>query len=324
MNKNFVQYGKNFNQDIEKHINEKINEIIKNDKKCEEINFLPTYISNKKTKNILVLSGGGIKGIALLGGLHALYKLNMLKDITTFAGTSVGSLIAFLIILKYTPFDIFNFIKDYDLNKLKGVSISTLLDFYGLDTGEKIMKLVEDFMIKKNINIHLTLLDLFNLTNKIFYITVVNVNKQKVEYLSHITHPQLEVIKAVRMSISIPFIFTPVKYNDCMYIDGGCIDNYPIVLFNDQLDNVIGLCTTENVDNIKKMSSINDYAFNVLLSLINGITETSIKKYEKYTVQIIINNYTTIDFDLSYDVKKQLFDIGYNTLMKKFKFNIII
>jgi NTE family protein len=324
MNKNFVQYEKNFNQDIEKHINKKIDEIIKNDKKYEEINFLPTYISNKKTKNILVLSGGGIKGIALLGGLHALYKLNILKDITTFAGTSVGSLIAFLIILKYTPIDIFNFIKDYDLNKLKGVSITTLLDSYGLDTGEKIMKLIEDFMIKKNINIHLTLLDLFNLTNKIFYITVVNVNKQKVEYLSHITHPQLEVIKAVRMSISIPFIFTPVKYNDCMYIDGGCIDNYPIVLFNDQLDNVIGLCTTENVDNIKKMSSINDYAFNVLLSLINGITETSIKKYEKYTVQIIINNYTTIDFDLSYDVKKQLFDIGYNTLMKKFKFNIMI
>jgi hypothetical protein len=57
-----------------------------------------------------------------------------------------------------------------------------------------------------------------------------------------------------------------------------------------------------------------DYALNVIYSLINGITETSVKKYEKNVIKIILNDIVPIDFDLSLERKKQMFNIGYTAV----------
>ena len=43
----------------------------------------------------LVLSGGGIRGIALLGSLYYLEEIKMINKINTFIGTSAGAIILF-------------------------------------------------------------------------------------------------------------------------------------------------------------------------------------------------------------------------------------
>jgi len=53
-----------------------------------------------KVKN-LVISGGGISGIGILGILKYCFDLNILNDIGTYVGTSVGSIIALLLIIDY-------------------------------------------------------------------------------------------------------------------------------------------------------------------------------------------------------------------------------
>ena len=307
------------NNDIINKINEKIIEIVGKPNDCEL--FIPTFTTKKTSKKILVMSGGGIKGIAMIGALCALNELNVLQNITTFAGTSVGSLLLFLIIIGYFPSELHDFIKIFDLGKLKGCSISLLMGSYGLDSGEKIIKTIEGFMIKKKINTKITLKELFELTNKTFYITVVNITKRRVEYLSHLTNPNLEVVKAIRMSISIPFVFTPVEYDNCLYVDGGCIDNFPMICFDKQLDDVIGICAIDRNPQQNNITTIYDYGFNVIFSLINGITEISVRKYKDHVIEIILENVLPIDFDLSLERKNQLFEIGYKTVheyMNKF------
>ena len=39
----------------------------------------------------------------------------------------------------------------------------------------------------------------------------------------------MEVIRALSMSIAIPFIFKPVLYNNTYYCDGGLKNNFPII-----------------------------------------------------------------------------------------------
>lgn len=290
-------------------INKKITEIVG----CNHDNelFLPTYIPKNFSKKILVLSGGGIKGISFIGALHALDELNILQNITTYAGTSVGSVIAFLIIIGYSPKDLFEFIKIFDFGKLKAISVSLLLESYGLDSGDKLVKMLNNFMIKKNIKTNITFEELYELTKKEFYITSVNISNRKVEYFSHKTHPSVEVVQSVRMSISIPFVFTPVHFNNCIYVDGGCIDNFPMSLFAENRNELLGICALETLSAKNTVSSISEYAIGVIYSLINGITETTIKNYEDCIIKIILDDITAVDFDISLDKKIHMFNDGY-------------
>ena len=70
----------------------------------------------EKTK--LVLSGGGIKGIAHVGALYALDKLDILNNITEFAGTSVGSLVLALYVIGYKPVEMYEFIKAFNFKSV--------------------------------------------------------------------------------------------------------------------------------------------------------------------------------------------------------------
>ena len=60
--------------------------------------------------NNLILSGGGIKGISLIGAIEYLYEKNYMNNINTILGTSIGSIIGYLIIIGYTPEELYNII----------------------------------------------------------------------------------------------------------------------------------------------------------------------------------------------------------------------
>ncbi len=54
-----------------------------------------------------------------------------------------------------------------------------------------------------------------------------------IEYFNADKTPDMEVATAVRISVSIPYFFKPVEHNGHLYIDGGCLDNFPIGQFDD-------------------------------------------------------------------------------------------
>lgn len=304
------------NNSIINKINSITSNILKDhNKKTDQL--IPIYNPNVSSKKIIVLSGGGIKGISFIGALQFLHEYNILSNIHTFAGTSVGSLILFLIIIGYSPNDLYELIKVLDLNKLKKVSVSLFLESFGLDSGDGIIKTMIKLLHSKNMKHDITFNELFKLTNKTFIVSSVNVNEQKVKYLSHLTYPNMPVIQAVRMSISIPFVFTPVLFEKCLYVDGGCIDNFPISLFLDKKDELIGICVNDT--SLKSdIKSIYDYAINVIYCVLNGITDTIVKIHEKYVININIENTNAIEFDISLNTKKYLYETGYNATLKYF------
>ena len=102
----------------------------------------------KKTK--LVLSGGGIKGVAHLGALKALQELGMLQHIDTFVGTSSGALVASLLSIGYTPDELYKFISMVDMSKMKELSFGNLLKLLGLDDGKRMEIVIEKLFKGKN------------------------------------------------------------------------------------------------------------------------------------------------------------------------------
>ena len=163
----------------------------------------------KKQKVSLVLSGGGARGIAHIGVIEEIEKEGY--EIFSVSGTSMGALVGGIYALgKMEAYK--NWI--YTLDKLK---VFSLVDFsfstQGLVKGDKVFNKMKEFIPDTNIE------DL-----NIIYTAVAAdiINKKEVVFTKG------SIFEAIRASISIPTIFTPVKTNDGLLVDGGVINNIPI------------------------------------------------------------------------------------------------
>ncbi|MCF8345976.1 MAG: patatin-like phospholipase family protein [Bacteroidales bacterium] len=162
-----------------------------------------------KQKTALVLSGGGARGIAHIGVIEELLRQGY--DITSVVGTSMGSVVGAVYALgKLEEFKQWL----YTLDKLK---VFRLMDFtlsrHGLVKGEKVLNAMKEFMEDANIE------DL-----QIPYAAVA-VNLLKME---EVVFRSGSVYDAIRASVSIPAVLTPVLTDDGPLVDGGVMDNIPV------------------------------------------------------------------------------------------------
>lgn len=173
----------------------------------------------------LVLSSGGVKGLAILGALSQL-------DLTNFrfvVGTSVGSIIGLLLIIGYTPYEILNEMVNKYKCRLQHLQIDGPgFRPYGIGQGVGIFdwNIVEDVltrMIVAKTGTNFTLLSLYETYGKELVCVTYNYTKHRIEYISMINNPDMPVETACHMSSAIPFIFEDFYWNDELYFDGAIV-----------------------------------------------------------------------------------------------------
>ncbi len=102
-------------------------------------------------KENIVLSGGGILGIAYIGALQAIDECYPVKEIKRFAGNSVGSLIATIAVLRYSCSEMKEIFTSLDLKKAAPESFTSFLksrDIFG-DKTIDLHKII-DFLLNEN------------------------------------------------------------------------------------------------------------------------------------------------------------------------------
>jgi len=167
-------------------------------------------ILNSMKKNVaLVLSGGGARGIAHIGVIEEL--LSRGYNISSIAGTSMGSLIGGVYALG--KMDV---LKEwaYTLDKKKAFS---LVDFtmgkQGMVRGDKVFNKMKELIPDANIE------DL-----RIPYAAVaVDIISRK-----EVVFKRGSLYDAIRASVAIPTVLTPVKSEHGLLVDGGLLNNIPI------------------------------------------------------------------------------------------------
>jgi predicted acylesterase/phospholipase RssA len=200
--------------------------------------------------NILVLSGGGKRGISTLGALHYLLQEGYLNNIQTYIGTSVGSIIGLFMSIGMKPIEMFTklfniniFTQKDDVNIFNMLSIITK---FGLYDPSHLVSLVESTLIELT-GQNLTMEEHFNLTSTRLIINTTNITTMKAVYIDHISHPDLRCSHAVKMSVAIPLIFTPVQYDGCHYVDGGFLNNFPLDYLDFPPNKIIGVCCCQKI-----------------------------------------------------------------------------
>lgn len=267
--------------------------------------------------NKLVLSGGGINGIIYIGILKYLESSNQIKYINNFVGSSVGAIVNTLICIGYSSQELEHFILYFNLDMIKNINIENLFTNYGIDNGNK-LEIMLKCIIRNKLNIDdISLMGLYQKTLKTNTIITTCLNDKKVIYLNHHTHPNLNIIKALLMTSSIPLYFNPIKYNNKYYIDGCVLNHFGINFFKKEHHTIFGVLLNEN-KNCININSFESYISNIIELI---LTNTDIKYYNDPKILVIDYVYSILNFNISNNDKKKMIKLGYEKAYLYFKKN---
>lgn len=277
--------------------------------------------------NNLVLSGGAFKCSAFIGCLKFLEENNHVSNIKNVIGSSAGSIIACLYCLGFTADAMRDiFIKSFALytNRELDSDVENMFDFIdkmGIEDAEVISKMLSDILLNKYNVSEISFIELAKKTGKNLIITGSNLSLVKTDYFSVNTHPDMSIYQAIRISISIPYIFKPVIFNEMLYTDASLFNNFPLDFFDSKIpyQNTISiLLETKNTIDIKKLNIFNytRVLFDAVFYKLNGEYKTGIEKNN-----IIIKiNFEDNSFDFGAKINENMLDKyieqGYTYIVK--------
>lgn len=285
----------------------------------------------------LVFEGGGIRGIAFGGALKFMEEHNLTKQIKRIAGSSAGSIVAGAVAVGYTGEEIIELLKVTDFETFKDggmFALKRLFWDYGYYKGDIFKQWYGKVIQKKTGNPNTTFKQVYENFGKELVITGSCLNKSTSTYFHYTNYPDMKIVDAVRISMSIPMVFQAVELDGDIYVDGGLFNNYPIWIFDTPDMGNYGQLTDADIAKSKtlgfklatdteredyrmyydnnKINSIYDY----LKCLINGmsieIERSHIHKgYWEKTIAINTFNVSSLDFAVDKKTKMQLVKHGY-------------
>ncbi|QBA65421.1 patatin-like phospholipase family protein [Muriicola soli] len=167
----------------------------------------------------LVLSGGGVRGMAHIGALKALKEHQI--EAKVIAGSSAGALIGALYAGNRDIEDMLAFFKETPLFKYNFLTINKP----GLVDTERYYDIFKTYIPFES----------FESLNKKLYVVTTNLLKGQEEIFS-----QGELIMPLLASAALPPVFSPVEMKNSLYADGGIMNNFPTEPLQGQAEIVIG------------------------------------------------------------------------------------
>lgn len=269
----------------------------------------------------IALAGGGIRGIAHAGVLKALDE-NGIK-IDAIGGTSAGSIVAALYAMGYKPYYIYVIFKKYAeeiinignapiINGIGNFMRSKKMGISGLNDGTSLEKLCNELALRKNIKV-------IGDIKMPLVIPAVDISESK-EYIFTNCAPrdnindeyitEIEIGKAVRASSSFPAVFCPCEFKTHMFMDGGALDNIPVLHLKGMCDRKI-IAVNFEADPVDPNSDVMDIVMKTVDIMGNKIAEKALEQSD-----LIL----TVPTDRAglFDIEKldKCYKFGYDTVIK--------
>lgn len=266
----------------------------------------------------LLLAGGSVKGISTLGAIQWLLDKNYLEGIKNYIGTSIGSLVCYLVIIGYTPIEIMAYLCSKKITeKMSCIDINSGMAGKGAVSFNIIQEEIEKMTLNK-LGTLMTMRELYNMFGKKLVCTVYNLTKSRTEYISEDNYPNIPCITAIKMSCSLPILFEEVEYMNSYYVDGGIGNNFPLEYAKSIGKYIIGI-NINTVSSFKPMSQISmlDYLgqyIKIAFSVKNIEFDSRMHKI----INLNPTDFKFFNFNVSTRDKLELFSMGYNQISQQF------
>jgi len=181
----------------------------------------------------IVMCGGGYNGIYTIGAIDYLLELKFfdIDNIKTIYGTSVGGFVGVLLCLKLPWSTILDYVLERPWERdivFSADMMFNMISNKGILDSTYIRLFFTKLLKAKNLSSDITLSEFYEFSKIDLYFFAVDINTFEVVKLSHKSHPDLNLIDAVFITCSIPFIFQPTFINKTYLVDGGVLCNYPL------------------------------------------------------------------------------------------------
>ncbi|AVI52159.1 patatin [Pukyongia salina] len=235
----------------------------------------------------VVLSGGGIRGVAHIGALQAMEEFNLKP--THISGTSAGAIVGGLYAAGIECSEILKFFKTIPIFQRSRYARRKP----GFIDSEKFYDEFRNYMQKDDFSslqttLYVTATDLLKGTLKIFH--------------------EGELIRPILASASFPGLFSPVEIGDSHYIDGGVFNNFPVEPLRPVCDKIIGVYVNPvkpvGIDKLKHSYNVVERAYKLKSAA------DSILKFKQCDLVISPSDLSLFGtFDMKYT--DAIYDIGY-------------
>lgn len=283
----------------------------------------------------VMFGGAAFRGIYYFGVIKALQNLNIVPNIKHIYGSSAGSYACLILLLGYNYDECIEQTQKFHPKYYYNIYAESLLNFdsnYAFDDGLKLLGIVKEIFLMKNINPYITFKELYEINPISFHVNVGIVNNKTSKIYNHINTPDFIVANAIYASMCIPFFFKPLIIDGNMHIDGSFINDFPMEYtkpIDPQYSNV--LCfksiNTKQENNLKSIfkkkidsnfnTNLNEYInliFGTLMknNFINEIYDENIIKIDFHEIKL---------FEYEYDLEKIhiVNDKSYNQSIEQIK-----
>ena len=269
----------------------------------------------------IAFAGGGIRGIAHVGVLKALEENNI--KIEAIGGTSAGSIVAALYAMGYKPYYIYVLFKKYaqDIINIGNSSIvngignfvkTKKIGIAGLNDGTLLEKMFNELATRKKMKVVADIkmplvipaVDIAEAKEYIFTNCAPR-NNVNDEYITEIS-----IGKAIRASSSFPAYFCPCEYKNHIFMDGGVLDNTPILPLKKICKHKV-MAVNFEADPVEENCDVMDIIMKTLDIMGNKIAEESFKQSD-----LVL----TVPTDKAglFDIEKmdKCYKFGYETTIK--------
>lgn len=275
----------------------------------------------------LVLSGGGVRGLAFVGCIEVLESQPYFPFFRNFIGASVGSIFALFLTCGYSSSEIVEFINTHVMDsKYTQLNFKNIMNFYttcGLDDGTNLMEIIKLILTNKGCEPDITFMQLGKKMGRNLIVTGSNLTNHSIEYFNIDNSPDMPVHVAIRISTCVPLIFTPVVYNDSYYVDACIYNNFPIEYFKRESTTTCGILLKDDIvekrnDNqhIRPFANIVDFFGELVYGIISHVEnlqiDSSLFKYKKQLYVIQVEQLSIVRWkDMRLNIDSSIFNLLY-------------
>eukprot|EP00026_Physarum_polycephalum_P004130 Phypoly_transcript_04147.p1 GENE.Phypoly_transcript_04147~~Phypoly_transcript_04147.p1 ORF type:complete len:475 (+),score=48.18 Phypoly_transcript_04147:674-2098(+) len=277
----------------------------------------------------LVFRGGGVKGIAYCGALKVLSDAHLLDNVKRYAGSSAGAITAALLAIGYTISELEEILLALDMSDFKDVNggwvakAERLYKKFSLYEGNFFYTWISN-CIEKKASPTITFKQVLSQFGKELVIVGACISHMEVVYFSHSSFPDMCIRDALRISMSIPIFFEPIRIEDHVYVDGGLADNFPLCVFDSESSlnarhadvnmKTLGMFLQENKtrqDVARSVDKMQDFIGCLLDTVKMRIAMLAVKPGdEQRTMFIQTHHISATKFNIDKDEKEMLYDEG--------------
>jgi NTE family protein len=243
----------------------------------------------------LVLSGGGVRGLAHIGTIKALEENGIAPNIVS--GSSAGAVVGALYCYGYGPEEMMEFFRVTPLFQINRFAFGKP----GFIDTDSFYSDFKKYFPQDN----------FNSLKKTLFVTTVDLLKGDLRVFN-----SGELIRPLLASSAFPGLFSPVGMQDTVYADGGILDNFPLHPIKDLCDLKIGSYASP-LDTITPESL--KYSVNVLERAIRiNYSERSFLKFSHF--DLLVRPMELISYGLlDMNRMNEIYHIGYNCAIEAIK-----